>query len=60
LVAIGKAPSESKRLLRRIYAALAEVEGLMIGVEKIDDTVTLATASSISNRTKEIRDLLGS
>ena len=60
LVAIGKAPSESKMLLRRIYAALAEVEGLMIGVEKIDDTVTLATASSISNRTKEIRDLLGS
>ena len=60
LVAIGKAPSESKRLLRRIYAALAEVEGLMIGAEKLGDTATLATASSISIRTKEIRGLLGS
>jgi hypothetical protein len=60
LVAIGKAPSESKSLLRRIYAALAEVEGLMIGEEKMDDTATLATASSISNRKKEIQDLFGS
>jgi hypothetical protein len=58
LVAIGLAPSESKRLLRRIHAALAEVEGLMIGAEKMDDAAILTTASSISNRTKEIRELL--
>ena len=58
LVAIGQAPSESKRLLRRIHAALAEVEGLMIGGEKMDDAAILATASSISDRTKEIRELL--
>ena len=58
LVAIGLPPSESKRLLRRIYAALAEVEGSMIGAEKMDDTAILATASSISSRTKEIRGLL--
>jgi len=31
LVALGLMPSESKQLLRRIYAALAEVEGIMIG-----------------------------
>jgi DNA-binding GntR family transcriptional regulator len=59
LIAIGQAPSESKRLIRRIYAALAEAEGVMIGAEKMDDTATLATASSISERTKELGSLLG-
>jgi hypothetical protein len=58
LAAIGQPPSEAKRLLRRIYAALAEVEGLMIGAEKMDDTAILPTASSISNRAKEIQKLL--
>ncbi|HUE97817.1 MAG TPA: DinB family protein [Anaerolineales bacterium] len=59
LVAIGRVPSESKRLLRRIYAALAEAEGMMIGAKKMDETVILATASSISERTKDLSDLLG-
>jgi len=58
LVAIGRAPSESKRLLRKIFAALAEAEGMMIGAEKIDEAAILATASSISARTKEISGLL--
>jgi len=60
LVAIGQAPSESKRLIRKIYAALAEAEGLMIGVEKMDDAAILATASSIIERTKEIKGILSS
>ncbi len=55
---IGRAPSESKRLMRKIYAALAEAEGMMIAAEKMDDTAILAAASSISERTKEISDLL--
>jgi hypothetical protein len=58
LVAIGQAPSESKRLIRKIYAALAEAEGMMIGAEKMDDTAILATASSIAERAKEIKGLL--
>jgi hypothetical protein len=58
LIAIGKAPSEAQRLIRKIYAALAEAEGLMIGVEKIDDTAILATASSIQERTKDIEKIL--
>ena len=58
LVAIGLAPTESKRLLRRIYAALAEVEGLMILAERVDDAMIHSTASSISERTKEIQGLL--
>ncbi|MGE5374773.1 MAG: hypothetical protein ACM3XO_06920 [Bacteroidota bacterium] len=56
LVAIGQEPRESKRLLRRIFAALAEAEGWMIGMEKTDDAAIPATASSISNRAKEIRE----
>lgn len=58
LVAIGQTPTESKRLLRKVFAALAEAEGVMIGSEKMDDAVLLATASSISERVSEIRNLL--
>jgi len=58
LVAIGQPPTESKRLLRRLYAALAEVDGRMIGAKKIDDAVIHATVSSISERVKEIRGVL--
>jgi hypothetical protein len=58
LMAIGQAPSESKRLLRKIYAALAEVESQMIGAEKMDDTTILAAASSLTERTKEIENIL--
>jgi len=58
LVAIGQAPTESQRLIRKIYAALAEAEGQMLGTEKIDNTVILATASSIQERTKEIEKIL--
>lgn len=58
LIPIGKAPTESQRLIRKIYAALAEVEGLLIGAEKIDDAAILATASSIQERTKEIEKIL--
>jgi hypothetical protein len=58
LIAIGLAPTESKRLLRKVFAALAEVEGGMIGAQKVDDTAILATASSISERVKEIQSLL--
>lgn len=58
LASIGQAPREPKQLLRKVYAALAEVEGLMIGAENTDDAVILSIASSISDRTKEIESLL--
>ncbi len=58
LVGIGQAPTEAKRLIRKIYAALAEAEGMLIGARKIDDAVILDTASSISERTKDINRLL--
>jgi DinB superfamily len=58
LAAIGQSPTESKRLLRLIFAGLAEAEGMMIGAQTIDDAPILATVSSIAERTNEIRNLL--
>lgn len=58
LAAIGQAPTESKQLLRMVFAALAEAEGMTIGTEKMDNAAILATASSISERTREIRNFL--
>lgn len=58
LAAIGKSPSESRRLLRKVFAALAEAEGTTIGAENVDDAVILATASSIADRVKEIQKLV--
>ena len=58
LEAIGQTPTESKRLIRRLYAALAEAEGMMIGVEKTESALMLATADSIVDRTKLISMLL--
>ena len=58
LIVIGQAPSESKQLLRKIYAALAEVEGTLIGAQQMDEAAILAAASSISERTREIGSLL--
>jgi len=60
LVAISKPPTEAQRLVRKIYAALAEAEGQMIGAEKMDETAILATVSSITERTKEIELILSS
>ena len=60
LAAIGQPPSEPKRLIRKIYDALAETEGMMIGTEKMDDTAILATASSIRERTEEIKNVVES
>jgi len=58
LVAIGQPPTESQRLIRKIYAALAEANGQMLSAEKMDDTVIRTTASSIVERTKNIEKLL--
>jgi uncharacterized damage-inducible protein DinB len=58
LAAMGQPPGEAKQLLRKIYAALAEAQGFMIGAEKMDEAAILATASSILERTRELRNLL--
>src|SRR5688572_16648608 len=58
LAAIGSPPTESMRLIRKLYAALAEAEGMMIGLEKTEPAVMLATADSIVDRTNLISALL--
>jgi hypothetical protein len=54
LAAIGQPLTESRRLLRKVYAALAEAEGWMIGTDKLDEKAIQATILSIRERTLEI------
>ena len=61
LLALGHELTEARRLLRLIYAALAEVEGALIGAP---DPVALdlrrQTAAAIADRTHEIAAILKS
>jgi len=58
LAAIGHVPTESMRLIRKLYAAQAEAEGMTIGLEKTEPAMMLATADSIIERTNLISVLL--
>jgi hypothetical protein len=58
LAALGHAPTEARRLLRLIYAALAEVEGVLIGAAGMDDELQRHAAASIVARTEEIAAIL--
>jgi hypothetical protein len=58
LAALDLLPTEAQRLLRLIYAALAEVEGSLIGVEQIGLAGCQAVAAQIGARTAEISALL--
>ena len=59
LVAIGHAPNEARRLLRLIYAALAEVEGITIGAWELGAEQRQQMAETIAARTEEIAGILG-
>jgi hypothetical protein len=58
LVALGRGPSEARRLLRLIHAALAEVEGATIGAPDAGAAVCAYTATAISARADDIARLL--
>jgi len=58
-VDLGYLPKESKRLLRLIYAALAGVEGALLGVPEISCHKIELLAKKITARTEEIRSILG-
>ena len=58
LAAIGRGPSEAKRLLRLIYAALAEVEGAMIGAWEVRAALRRELAEEIAARAEEIGGIL--
>lgn len=57
---LGLVPSESQRLLRLIYAALAEAEGMLIGAGNIYDDMLSETAREIDQRSEEIKAVLAS
>jgi hypothetical protein len=59
LVDLGYLPNESKRLLRLIYAALAGVEGALLGAPEISRREIELLAEKIATRTEEIRSILG-
>jgi len=48
-------PSEARRLLRLIYAALAEVEGSCLGTETIGETQQQNLVEEIQQRTAEVK-----
>ena len=58
LVALGQTPNEVHQLLRQLYGALAEVEGLLIGVPHLCQAEQQALAATIQQRTKEISEVV--
>lgn len=57
LFAIGQAPSETKRLIRYLFAALAEVEANSIGKNNLQEEC-LQMAKTINSRIEEIKTIL--
>ena len=55
---IGQSPNEAKRLLRLIYAALAEAEGATIGDREAGAALGREVAGAISARADEIAGIL--
>jgi hypothetical protein len=58
LAAIGNPYSESRRLLRLIYAALAEVEGALIGAPDTGQEDIAGLTETISSRTYDIQSII--
>lgn len=54
LAALGRYPGEADRLLRLVYAALAEVEAAAIGVPDLEPALHQATAEVIQQRNQEV------
>ena len=58
LEGIGRPPTEAKRLLRLIYAALAEAEGATIGAWDAEAALWQEAAETVAARAKEIAGIL--
>jgi hypothetical protein len=59
LISLDESPSEAKRLLRLIYAALADVDSTIIGAWDLGKEKRQETAAMISQRADEINQILG-
>jgi hypothetical protein len=58
LAAIGLAPTETKRLIRYVYAALAQAEAALIGTGPDPGSACSEAAKAINVRVKEIQTIL--
>lgn len=58
LLAIGHPPTEARRLLRLVYNALAEVEGVLLGAPETGQAACAALAAQIDARTARIGERL--
>ena len=58
LVALGLASGEARRLVRMVYAGLAEVQGLLIGAEDTGAQACADLAAEINRRTDKIEGIL--
>lgn len=58
LAMLGHPPNEAKRLLRHLYNALAEVEGITIGAKKLGLKQQHELAKVIAARAEEIAELV--
>ncbi|HEX7588163.1 MAG TPA: DinB family protein [Anaerolineae bacterium] len=59
LALLGHPPTETRRLIRLVYAALAEVEGVMIGAGEVGGEECRAVTEGIEERIGEIREIVG-
>ena len=59
LVLLGQGPNEARRLLRLLYAALAEAEGAAIGAGEGATAGWDAAARAIAERAAEVAEILG-
>ena len=59
LALLEHAPTEARRLLRLVYAALAEVEGVLIGAGEFGGNAFRVAAEGIEERIGEIREVVG-
>jgi hypothetical protein len=60
LEGLDRPPNEARRLLRLIYAALAEAEGGTIGAWQVGTELSRETADAIAARAEEIAGILSS
>ena len=60
LEGIGKKTNEARRLLRLVYRALAEIEGLLLGAPDLARDARLESAAIISSQAEEIEELVRS
>ena len=58
LATIGQPLNEAKRLLRLTYHALAEVEGICLGIPELGEQERAEAAQQIATRTQEIASIL--